>query len=61
MVILSREPPCVTIRRMGQLASLGIHFLDTLFFLGLLGSLAVVLLSSVGDVRDLLFRKDDAL
>ena len=46
---------------MGPIASLGVHLLETLFFLGLLGSLAVVLLSSVADARDLLFRKDDAL
>ena len=37
---------------------LGVHLIELLFFCGLLGSLAVVLLSSAGDVRDLLFRKD---
>ncbi len=46
---------------MGQTASFGVHLLEALFFAGLLGSLAVVLLSSVSDVRDLVFRKDDAL
>lgn len=56
-----KNSPCATIRRMGQLAYLGVHLLEALFFLGLLGSLAVVLLSSVGDMRDLLFRKDDPL
>ena len=37
----------------------GVHCLEVLFFTGLFGSLAVVVLSSVGDVRDLLFRKDE--
>ena len=48
-----------TITHMGQLASFGVHLLETLFFAGLLGSLAVVLYSSIGDVQDLVFRKDD--
>ncbi len=43
---------------MAQLAHLGVRFLETLFFTGLLGSLAVVLYSSIGDVQDLLFHKD---
>ncbi len=44
---------------MAQLAHLGVRFLEILFFTGLLGSLAVVLYSSIGDVQDLLFHKDE--
>ncbi len=50
---------CDTIHYMDQLAHFGVHFLETLFFAGLLGSLAVVLYSSIGDMQDLLFHKDE--
>ena len=46
---------------MDQFARAGVHFLETLFFAGLVGSLVVVLLSIAGDLRDLLFRKDEPL
>ena len=53
------NPPCGTILPMEQLVRFGVHLIGTLFFLGLLGSLAVVLLSSVGDVQDLFLRRND--
>ena len=51
--------PCDTILTMNQFARFGVHLLETLFFSGLLGSLAVVLISSVGDVQDLFLRRHD--
>ncbi len=44
---------------MDLLAHFGVHLLEVLFFTGALGSLAVVLLSSVSDVKDLFFSKDE--
>ncbi len=44
---------------MDLFSHVGVHLLEVSFFCGLFGSLAVVLLSSAGDVRDLLFRKDE--
>ncbi len=44
---------------MDQFVRVGVHILECLFFLGLLGSLAVVLLSSVGDVQDLFLRRGE--
>ncbi len=39
---------------MDQLARLGVHLMELCFFLGALGSVAVVLLSFVADAKDLL-------
>jgi hypothetical protein len=41
---------------MQQLAHFGVHLLETLFFFGVLGSLGVVSVSFVGDLRDLFGR-----
>ena len=38
---------------MDQFAHYGVHLLEFCFFLGALGAIAVVLLSFVGDLRDL--------
>ncbi len=39
---------------MDQFARVGVHLMELCFFLGALGSVAVVLLSFVADVKDLL-------
>ena len=38
---------------MDQVARLGVHLMELCFFLGALGSVAVVLLSFVADMQDL--------
>lgn len=43
---------------MDQLASLGVRLLETFFFLGLIGSSGVVVLSFVEDLREL-FESDE--
>jgi hypothetical protein len=42
---------------MSMVVQIGTHVLDTMFFLGLIGSLGVVLISFVEDLQVLLGRK----
>lgn len=46
-----------TIIAMSLLVQIGTHVLDTMFFVGLIGSLGVVLISFVEDLQVLLGRK----
>lgn len=38
---------------MDQLVRLGVHLLEVLFFTGIVGSLGVVIVSVLGDIREL--------
>ena len=44
---------------MDQLAHLGAHVFEVLFFCGIMGSVAVVLVSVIEDIRDGLAKKKD--